>query len=76
MWSEYNYTIVYYMSQLAAHTSYHTGHHPCSETKCIANNVDMKQHKELITCGAAAVALMFVLVEKITEMSAGEEFSS
>ena len=68
MWSEYNYAIVYCLSQLAAHTSYHTGHHPCSETKCIANNVDLKQNKELITRRAAAVAVMSVLVGKITEI--------
>ena len=56
------------MSQLAAHTSDHADHHPCSETKCIANNVDLKQNKKLITCGAAAVALMSVLVDKITDV--------
>jgi hypothetical protein len=68
VWSEYNYAIVYYMSQLAAHTSNHTDHHPCSETKCIANNADLKQSKGLITCGAAAVALRSILVEKITDI--------
>lgn len=56
------------MSQLTAHTSDHTDHHPCSETKCIANNADLKQNKGLITCGAAAVALRSILVEKITDV--------
>ena len=68
MWRGCNYAIVYYMSQLVERTSDHTDHHPCSETKCIANDVDLKQNKELIPCGAAVVSLMSVLVEKTTEI--------